>query len=206
MAADPDAPSRMEVLVLSTLARRPMHGYDIKLELRYKHVRWWASCEHGHLYATLARLEKRGWIAPVPGPADRRNKKVLALTDSGRGRLVATMEAIGRAEDNTYFDVDLFLSASFALERDRVLEILRERRATLEAQRAEAEALRASMAGRVPRAAELIMEHRSEHFAREAAFVARCEAEFAAMPEWGSFLGNQPISAFVQREGVPLER
>src|SRR5688500_9018732 len=76
-----EALSRMEVLVLSTLARRPMHGYEVMLELRYKHVRWWAKCEHGHLYATITRLAKRGDIKERAGRGRSEDgQRVYAVT------------------------------------------------------------------------------------------------------------------------------
>ncbi len=38
MSRDNNALSRMDVLVLSSLARVPMHGYELKLELRFRHA------------------------------------------------------------------------------------------------------------------------------------------------------------------------
>ena len=75
----------MEVLVLSTLARRPMHGYELMLELRYKHVRWWAKCEHGHVYATLARLAKRGDLKEKDSSSS--GPRTFAVTSAGQKRL-----------------------------------------------------------------------------------------------------------------------
>src|SRR6266704_3654768 len=108
MPRDPAAPSRIEVLVLSTLARTPMHGYDLLLELRYKHVRWWAKCEYGHVYAALDRLTRHGFLRPVAARRSGRAlggraRRVLALTPAGRRRLCDALERIARAEDETFF-------------------------------------------------------------------------------------------------------
>ncbi len=203
--ATADPPSRMEILVLSTIARTPMHGYDIKTELRYKHVRWWARCEHGHLYATLSRLEKAALIEATTAP-DTRKKKVFALTAAGRARLRDAMVALGQADDATYFDIDLFISASYTLSKQEVLDVLSQRAERIGRQLVEAEALRAAMAGRVPRAAELIMQHRIDHLGREHAFTHHAHTELAAVEPWGPFLGTEPIRAFVARSAVPLER
>lgn len=205
MARRPDAPSRMEILLLSTLARRPMHGYEVEVELRYKHVRWWAKCERGHLYAALGRLEKRGEIRHLRSGKPTRSKRVLEITELGRERLRASLESLGGAEDATFFDVDLFLSSAFFLEKKRVIELLGLRAEQLDLQLAEAKRLRLGMADHVPAAARLIIEHRVEHLRREAAFCRRAMDAFRAAKSWGPFLGDEPIRDFVRRTGVELE-
>src|SRR3990170_4314782 len=82
-AAVADVP-RIDILVLASLARAPMHGYDIKMELRYKHVRWWAKCEHGHLYAALGRLHRDGYIVPADASPGKRGRVAYRITDTGR--------------------------------------------------------------------------------------------------------------------------
>jgi DNA-binding PadR family transcriptional regulator len=203
MARLPDRISRMEILLLSALARAPMHGWDIKLELRYKHARWWAKVEHGHLYATLARLERDGAIRQHGSETGRR--KVFALTPSGRERLIDALRQLGPAPDNTHFDIDLFLSGAFALDRGDAVELLRQRRVALEAQVAEAEGLQRSMSRYVPAAAHLIIEHRTAHLRAELAFATRAADALLAQETWGAFLGAQPIGEFVAATDVPLE-
>ena len=203
MARNPDAPSRMEILVLSSLARTPMHGYDLKLELRYKHVRWWAKAEHGHLYAALARLERRGFIRRQGGKNGRR--RVFAPTDSGLRRLREVLAQVGAAPDATYFDVDLFLSGAFVLGRKGALAILDQRRTALSDQLTEARALRDQMNAFVPTVGRLIMDHRVGHLEREVAFTERAAEALRAEAAWGSFLGRAPIADFIERTGAPLE-
>jgi DNA-binding PadR family transcriptional regulator len=196
----------MEILVLSSLARVPMHGYELKPELRYKHVRWWAKCDHGHLYAALARLARRGDIRPRQKAAAKQTKRrVFAITPKGMRRLRGALEAVGSAADITYFDVDLFLSGAFALDRDRVLAILAERRGTLRAQRNEAEALRRDMSPYVPAVGRLIIDHRIEHLVREEAFLERALEVLTALPTWGPYLGRRSIGEFARTTGVRLE-
>ena len=92
MPRSSDAPSKMEILLLTALARAPMHGYELKLELAYKHVEWWAKCEHGHLYAALPRLLRRGDIALVaPGRDEGRGKRVFQVTPAGLARARAAL-------------------------------------------------------------------------------------------------------------------
>ena len=204
MPRDPDAPSRMEILVLSTLARRPMHGYEIKLELRYKHVRWWAKCEHGHLYSALARLEKGRFVRAV-GKNGERGRRILEITPLGRKRLSDALEQLGPAPDATYFDIDLFLAGAFSLPHARVLEVLEQRAAALRAQLAEAEEVRRATSPYVPAVGRLIIDHRVAHLAREAEFADAAAQAVRAEASWGAFLGAQPIEDFLRETGVPLE-
>ena len=82
------------LLVLTSLAERPMHGYAI-----VKDVESVAGVRlgPGTLYATLSRLEARGLIEGLPAEDRRRPYRItgagLALL---RGRL-ERMEAIARA-------------------------------------------------------------------------------------------------------------
>ena len=62
---------------------RPLHGYGIMQraeELSGGRIRLAA----GTLYGALNAMVDKGWIAPVPGEADSRNKKEYRLTDKGR--------------------------------------------------------------------------------------------------------------------------
>jgi DNA-binding PadR family transcriptional regulator len=199
-----DAPSRMEVLILTALSRAPMHGYDLKLELRYKHVRWWAKAEHGHLYAALARLERGKHVKRVPGTTAGRTRRVYSITRTGRARLRAALTALGSSPDATYFDVDLFLNGAHVLDRAAATAVLDHRRATLTRQLDDARALRDSMSPYVPAVGRLIIDHRLAHLERELAFCATAAEALAAEAAWGSYL-QAGIGDFVGKTGVPLE-
>jgi DNA-binding PadR family transcriptional regulator len=200
-----DSPSRMEVLVLAALARMPMRGHELETELRYKHVRWWAKCEHGHLYAALARLERRGFVRRVGKRADRRSGPAYGITPAGRSRATAALAALGSSEDATYFDVDLFIACSVVLTRERTLRVLEQRRGRLREQLAEARRLREATAPHVPTAAHLIIDHRVEHLVREVAFIARALRVLGRKKKWEPFLGAERISDFVRRTRVHVE-
>jgi DNA-binding PadR family transcriptional regulator len=196
----------MEVLILTALCRAPMHGYELKLELQYKHVEWWAKCEHGHLYAALARLEKGKFIKEVRRPGGRATQRVFACTPAGKKRVTAAVDALGTQDDETFFDIDMFLSAAHLLDRKRVLDILTGRRAALAVRLADAERLEHEMRPHVPAVGRLIMEHRIGYLRRELDFLERCAEVLRNERAWGAFLGRTPIEEFVQRTKVPLER
>lgn len=195
----------MEILLLTALARTPMHGYELKLELQYKHVDWWAKCEHGHLYAALARLERGKYIREVKRHGGRANQRVFAITAAGRKRLTTALDTLGRQPDTTYFDVDMFLAGCHVLDRETALAILTERIAVLRTRRGEAAELAVAMEPHVPTVGRLIMQHRIDHLTREIEFCQRAREALHAEPKWGAFL-DEPIGEFVERTRVPLER
>jgi len=196
----------MEILLLAALCRAPMHGYELKLELQYKHVQWWAKCEHGHIYAALARLEKGKFIREVAKQGRRATARVFAITAAGRKRVIAAVDALGRKEDETYFDVDMFLAACHLLDRKQALDILEARKAAVASRLGEATQLEAEMRPHVPTVGRLIMEHRIAYLRAEIEFSERCIEQLRSERQWGAFLGGERIEEFVKQTRVPLER
>jgi DNA-binding PadR family transcriptional regulator len=195
----------MEILILSSLARAPMHGYELKLELRYKHVKFWAKAEHGHLYAALQRLRRRGDIFHVSHYGGRRDKKVYKISTSGLQRVQEALERLVAGPDETYFDVDLFLSGAYLVDRRKAVHLLHQRAARIDAQREEAEILQRQMAPYVPTVARLIMDHRIQHLRREAEFTRQAEEALRLEGSWGPFLGTRSITDFLADGKVHLE-
>jgi len=200
------APSKMEILVLTALSRTPMHGYELKLELQYKHVQWWAKLEHGHLYAALTRLEHGKYIRRIARPGGRSTQRVFTVTAAGRRRVTAALVELGGQLDSTYFDVDMFLSACHLLDRHDALGILAERAAATRSKLAEANQIERAMRSHVPAAGRLIMEHRIQYLDSEIRFLERCIDTLRAEPTWESFLRGTTIGEFVETTRVPLER
>ena len=65
--------SEPALLILTSLAGGPKHGYAMIEDIQQiAGVRM----EPGTLYGALARLEKRGWIAPLPAEDRRRPYRV----------------------------------------------------------------------------------------------------------------------------------
>lgn len=76
-----------ELLLLATLRRTPMHGYQIGLEIEEKSGGFF-TFNHGTLYPILHRLEEEGFIAGTWSDAgEGRARKEYALTEAGRGYL-----------------------------------------------------------------------------------------------------------------------
>jgi DNA-binding PadR family transcriptional regulator len=80
--------SEPAMLILSSLAGGPRHGYAIEKDVeQFSGVR----LEPGTLYGALARLESHGWIEPLP-TEDRR--RPYRLTGLGAEVLRARLERV----------------------------------------------------------------------------------------------------------------
>lgn len=77
----------LEMLVLRTLARRPLHGYGIAKAIRNDSTET-LDIEFGSLYPALKRLEVKGWIASKWETSEtNRRAKFYRLTATGRKQL-----------------------------------------------------------------------------------------------------------------------
>jgi DNA-binding PadR family transcriptional regulator len=105
-------------VVLAMLAKEPSHGYQLRARLRDALGALGDAMNAGHVYVTLARLEKAGLLA-VEGSAggtDRPDRKVYALTPTGQRRVAEWIaEASWPKPDLTEFHLKLIAAASARL-------------------------------------------------------------------------------------------
>lgn len=77
----------LDMLVLRTLLREPMHGWGIsqRIQLLSRDI---LRVNQGSLYPALHRLEEKGWIAAEWGTSENnRRAKFYRLTATGRKQL-----------------------------------------------------------------------------------------------------------------------
>jgi PadR family transcriptional regulator, regulatory protein PadR len=80
-------PGTLDMLVLKTLTRGPLHGYAIAQSLRQRSDDV-LQVEEGSLYPALQRLELNGWLEGEWGlSANNRRARFYRITDAGRQRL-----------------------------------------------------------------------------------------------------------------------
>jgi DNA-binding PadR family transcriptional regulator len=83
-----------DLVLLSLLAERPMHGYQANLELERREVRDWAAISKPQVYYSLEKLEGLGLVGEsrsddaVAGP----ERQVYATTPRGRAALAAALD------------------------------------------------------------------------------------------------------------------
>lgn len=83
-----------DLVLLSLLAERPMHGYQANLLLEQRQVRDWAGVSRPQVYYSLEKLLKTGLLREVEGGEATAGpeRRVLATTAKGRAALAAALE------------------------------------------------------------------------------------------------------------------
>ena len=92
MAKDKATVTTPDLVVLSLLAERPMHGYEVNAELERRQARDWVAISRPQIYYSLEKLVRQGFLAEsadtgVVLGADRR-----VLKTSAKGRTVLARE------------------------------------------------------------------------------------------------------------------
>src|SRR3989475_4700381 len=83
-----------DLVILSLLAERPMHGYEVNATLENRKIRDWAAVSRPQIYYSLEKLTRLGLIcgtddgSPSAGP----ERRVFQTTDAGRRRLADALE------------------------------------------------------------------------------------------------------------------
>ena len=81
------------VLILTSLADGPKHGYAIMTDVSgFSGV----AMEPGTLYGALSRLERRGWIRPLDGGERRRPYEITAAGQEVLAEQLRSMQQIVR--------------------------------------------------------------------------------------------------------------
>jgi PadR family transcriptional regulator, regulatory protein PadR len=97
--ATADAMGTLDLLILSRLARGPMHGFGIA-EYLHEVTDDLLKIEEGSLYPALHRLEDQGLITSEWGVSDNnRRARFYQLTPRGRKRVVAEVSNWKRLTD-----------------------------------------------------------------------------------------------------------
>jgi DNA-binding PadR family transcriptional regulator len=93
-ASQPGNLTTPDLVLLSVLAERPMHGYDANLQLESRMVGDWAGVSRPQVYYSLDKLSRLELIRPVEGhaPLLGPERRVFATTARGRAALADALE------------------------------------------------------------------------------------------------------------------
>jgi len=96
-----------DLVMLSLLAERPMHGYEANLELERRCIRDWANISRPQVYYSLEKLAAAGFINKRPNsePASGPERAVFETTQRGRA---ATANALEREDWTNQRDHPVF--------------------------------------------------------------------------------------------------
>ncbi len=83
-----------DLVLLSLLAERPMHGYQANLELKRREIRDWAGISRPQVYYSLEKLARAGLIRAIETeePAAGPERSSYETTAKGRGALAGALE------------------------------------------------------------------------------------------------------------------
>jgi PadR family transcriptional regulator PadR len=89
-------PGALEMMILQTLKRVPMHGYALVRHIKETSDQL-LEIEEGSLYPALQRMLKQGWVKAEWGvSATNRRVRVYQLTDAGRKHLQREVSSFER--------------------------------------------------------------------------------------------------------------
>jgi PadR family transcriptional regulator, regulatory protein PadR len=89
-------PGALEMMILQTLKRAPMHGYALVRHIKETSDQL-LEIEEGSLYPALQRMLKQGWVKAEWGvSATNRRVRVYQLTNAGRKHLQREVSSFER--------------------------------------------------------------------------------------------------------------
>jgi transcriptional regulator len=84
-------PGALELMILKTLSRKPMHGYALAQRIKDDLLQ----IEEGSLYPALQRMLKAGWLESEMGLSARsRPVRIFKLTQAGRKHLEQEISSV----------------------------------------------------------------------------------------------------------------
>jgi DNA-binding PadR family transcriptional regulator len=174
--------------VLSYLAQRPMHPYELSRTLRDHGDARSIKFNHGSLYMVVQQLAKAGLIAEQETNRDgaRPERTVYALTDAGRAELVDWLRDLVEQPRYEYPAFVAALAFIGTLPPGQVVELLRRRLELLAGQRAEITGLvEGALAQGVPELFLVEEQYRLALLDADAAFVRQFIDKINDTDGWG---------------------
>jgi DNA-binding PadR family transcriptional regulator len=116
-----------ELAILSLIAEKPRHGYDIEQVIEARGMREWTEMGFSSIYYLLNKLEKTNLIeSKLQAPSGRGPaRKVYSITDEGREtHLTGTLDALSNPQSG-FAPFLLGLSSFPAIPRDQIIVALR---------------------------------------------------------------------------------
>jgi DNA-binding PadR family transcriptional regulator len=98
-----------DLVLLSLLAERPMHGYEANLELQRRQVRDWAGISRPQVYYSLEKLGRLGLIRGTETDEPQASPERRSFATSAKGR-AALAEALERENWTTQRERPAFLT------------------------------------------------------------------------------------------------
>jgi DNA-binding PadR family transcriptional regulator len=126
--------TQADMVVLSLLLERPMHGYDLVQEYNRQEVRDWAFVSRAQVYYALKKLEQSGQIAAESAGdgGNPRGKTVYRVTAEGQATLERQLLGDQWIEQRYPQPFTTWMGLSMHCSEGEQREMIEQRRAFLE--------------------------------------------------------------------------
>jgi len=123
-----------DLVILSLLAERPMHGYEANATLEDRKIRDWAAVSRPQIYYSLDKLTRLGLIRVTPDAASSAGpeRRVFRTTEEGRKRLADALESPRWANAKVHEPFQTWLALSWQARPRAFSQQLKRRREHLE--------------------------------------------------------------------------
>ena len=108
-AADKRGLTTPDLVLLSLLAERPMHGYEANLELQRRQVQDWAGISRPQVYYSLEKLDRLGLIRAAESDEPQAGPERRVFVTAARGR-AALADSLEREDWTTHRERPPFLT------------------------------------------------------------------------------------------------
>jgi DNA-binding PadR family transcriptional regulator len=124
--------TKAEYAVLGLLVEKPAHGWDLEQVIEQRNMRDWTELAFSSIYYVLKRLQKKGLVQILPTEkSGKGTRKVYAPTETGRSlHSDTTLKFLGEPE-NLFPALLLGLANWMAVNQDKALEKLSQRKSAL---------------------------------------------------------------------------
>jgi DNA-binding PadR family transcriptional regulator len=119
--------TKNDILVLGLLLDRPMHGYEISQQVKAEDVTIWFNISTPAIYYSLNKLRRKNLISETRTRDGGTEKSVYHVTEQGRERFFAGMEATLASEEPVRFENDVGIFLLNKLPQARALSLLEQR-------------------------------------------------------------------------------
>ncbi len=126
MVAKIKSVTNAELAVLSLLAEKPMHGYQIEQTILSRGMREWTEIGFSSIYYILEKLRSLGFVESILEPAEGKGpaRQVFSLTDSGLALFQrSALEALA-SPSRSFSSFQLGLTSLPMLDKKEILEAL----------------------------------------------------------------------------------
>lgn len=143
-------------VLLSLLARQPMHGYELKSAFDEQFGSIW-NLNFGQVYPALEKLKDHRWIR-VSETVHGRDKKVYAITDEGLAELDRWLTGPPDPPRMTREDIFMRLAVAASRGRETLTKVIHQQRRVHQTALAEFVRIRSSLDARRDAYARLICD------------------------------------------------